>query len=74
MKDGYGGKVIYEFAASKPKSYTIIDENNCEKSVHKGHNSIFKSSEFKDVVNKFHLKNMKFILKKAIKYLYLFWW
>ena len=51
MKDGYGGKVIYEFGAPKPKSYTIIDENNCEKSAHKDHTSNFKSSEFKDAVN-----------------------
>ena len=51
MKDEYGGKAIYEFASPKPKSYTIIDENNCEKSVHKGHSPNFKSSEFKDVIN-----------------------
>ena len=51
MKDEYGGKAIYEFASPKPKSYTIIDENNCEKSVHKGHSSNFKSSEFKDIIN-----------------------
>ena len=50
MKDEYGGKFIFEFAAPKTKSYTVIDENNLEKSVHKGHTSIFKSSEFKDVV------------------------
>ena len=31
MKDEYGGIVIYKFAAPKPKSYTIIDENNCQK-------------------------------------------
>ena len=31
MKYEYGGIVIYKFAAPKPKSYTIIDENNCEK-------------------------------------------
>ena len=31
MKDQYGGTFIYEFASPKPKSYTIIDENNCEK-------------------------------------------
>ena len=48
MKDEYGGKVILEFAAPKLKSYTVIDKNNQEKSVHKGHTSNFKSSEFKD--------------------------
>ena len=31
MKDEYGGKVIFELASSKPKSYTLIDANNCEK-------------------------------------------
>ena len=46
MKDEYGGKVIYEIAAPKPKSYTIIDENNHEKSVHIGHTSNFESSKF----------------------------
>ena len=51
MKDEYGGTVIYEFAAPKPNSYTVIDENNCEKSVHEGHTSNFKSSEFKDAIN-----------------------
>ena len=51
MRDAYGRKTIYEFASSKPKSHTIINENNCEKSVHKGHSSNFKSSEFKDVIN-----------------------
>ena len=50
MKDEYGGKDIYEIAAPKPKSYTIIDENNHEKSVHKSHTSNFESSEFKDAV------------------------
>ena len=51
MKDEYGGKVIFEFAAPKPKSYTVIDENNYEKSVNKGHNSNIRSDEFKDVIN-----------------------
>ena len=27
----YGGKVVFEFASSKAKSYSIIDANNCEK-------------------------------------------
>ena len=50
MKNQYGGKVILEFEAPKSKSYTVIDKNNQEKSVHKGHTSNFKSSEFEDVV------------------------
>ena len=62
MKDGYGGKVIFEFASSKPKSYTIIDENNCEKRVHKGHTSSFKSSKFKDAL--FNKKVFRHVMKK----------
>ena len=51
MKDECGGTPISEFVGPKPKSYTLIDINNCEKSVHKGHNFNFESSEFKNVVN-----------------------
>ena len=51
MKDEYCGKVLYEFGAPKPKSYTIITENNHEKSVNEGHNSNIGSDEFKDVLN-----------------------
>ena len=51
MKDEYGGTPISEYAGAKPKSYTLIDINNCEKSTHKGHSSNFKSSEFKDIIN-----------------------
>ena len=51
MKDEYGGNPILEYVGAKPKSYTLIDINNYEKSVHKGHTSNFKSSKFKDVVN-----------------------
>ena len=51
MKDEYGGTTIIEFAASKPKSYKIIDANNCEKSVHKSYNSIIRSNKFKDIIN-----------------------
>ena len=81
MKDQYGGTTIIEFAASKPKSYKIIDANKCEKSVHKGYNSIIRSNKFKDIINnkkvvrhkmkKYNLKIIKCILKKIIKYLYL---
>ena len=64
MKDEYGGKVIYEFVRAKPKSYTIIDVNNCEKSVHKGHSFNFKSSEFKDIIN--NRKVVRHSMKKII--------
>ena len=62
MKVEYGGTVVLEFAASKPKSYTLIDVNNYEKSIHKGHNSNFKSSEFKDVL--FSKKVLRHTMKK----------
>ena len=55
-------EVIFEFASSKPKSYTIIDENNCERSDHKGHTSNFKSSEFKDAL--FNKKVFRHATKK----------
>ena len=51
MKDEYGGTPIVEFILPKPKSYTLIDGDNYEKSRHKSHSPSFKSSKFKDVVN-----------------------
>ena len=51
MKDECGGTPISEFVGPKPKSYMLIDINNCEKSVHKGHKFNFKSNEFKNLVN-----------------------
>ena len=51
MKHKNGGAPIIEFISSKPKSNTVIDVNNYEKIVHKGHNSNIKSDEFKDVIN-----------------------
>ena len=35
IKDEYGRTPILEYVGAKPKSYTLIDINNCEKSVHK---------------------------------------
>ena len=49
MKDEYGGTAIYEFVGPKPKIYSIIDVNNCEKSVYKGHNSNIGHNEFIEV-------------------------
>ena len=51
MKHENGGAPIIEFISSKPKSNTVIDVNNYEKSVHKGHNSNIRSDEFKEVIN-----------------------
>ena len=36
MKDEYGGTAIYEFVGPKPKMYSILDVNNCEKVCIKG--------------------------------------
>ena len=51
MKDEYAGKNIYEVIAIKPKSYTIICENNQEKCTCKEHNANFTSNGYKDVQN-----------------------
>ena len=48
MKDEYGGTVIFEYAGTKSKMYSILHINNYEKSIHKGHNSSIKYDEFKD--------------------------
>ena len=50
MKDEYGGTIIREFIGPKPKMYSIRNINNCEKSVHKGHNSNIGHDEFKDTL------------------------
>ena len=49
LKDEYGGTAIYEFVGPKSKMYSILDVNNCEKSVHEGHNSNIGHDEFIDV-------------------------
>ena len=49
MKVEYGGTAICEYIGTKSKMYSIRDVNNYEKSVHKGHNSLIKNEEFKDV-------------------------
>ena len=63
MKDEYGGKVIYEFAAPKPKAYTVIDENNYEKSVHKGDTckNIYNGNISLDAPKKRTKKNGKYV-------------
>ena len=73
MKDEYGGTLILQYAGAQPKSYTVIDVNNYEKSTYKGHSSNFRSSEFKDTLfnKKFRYIMKKYILEKAIKCLYL---
>ena len=48
-KDEYGGTAIYKFTGTKSKMYSILDVNNWEKSVYKGHNSNIGHNEFLDV-------------------------
>ena len=49
MKDEYGGTAIYEFVRKNSKMYSVLDVNNCKKSVYKGHNSNIGHNEFLDV-------------------------
>ena len=49
VKDEYGGTAIYKFIGTKSKMYSILDVNNWEKSVYKGHNSNIGHNEFLDV-------------------------
>ena len=49
MKDEYGGIALYEFVETKSKMYSLLDVNNCEKSVYKGHNANIGHNEFIDV-------------------------
>ena len=74
-------KFFMSLEHQKAKSYTIITENNHEKSVNKGHNSNIGSDEFKDVLNnkkvvrhsmkKKTSKNHKIYTQESNKYLYL---
>ena len=74
-------KFFMSLEHQKAKSYTIIIENNHEKSVNKGHNSNIGSDEFKDVLNnkkvvrhsmkKKTSKNHKIYTQESNKYLYL---
>ena len=47
MKDEYGGTAIYEFVGPKPKMYSILDVNNCEKVCIKGKILILGMMNFK---------------------------
>ena len=48
MKDEYGGVLIFKFIGLKSKMYSILDENNNEKSTNKGHNALIEFKEFED--------------------------
>ena len=50
-----------QFIGPKPKMYSIRNVNNCEKSVHKGHNSNIGHDEFKinKEVIRYNMKGIK---------------
>ena len=50
MKDEYGGKLIFKFVGLKSKMYSILDENNNEKSANKGHNAFKGFKELQDTL------------------------
>ena len=58
MKDEYGGKIIYKFASTKPKMYSIQTVDKSEESIHKGHNSFIGYDQYEDVLfNKKVIRN-----------------
>ena len=50
MKDQYGGTLIKTFIRLKSKMYSILDENNNEKSTNKRHNAFIEFKEFEDTL------------------------
>ena len=52
MKDEYGGVPVIKFIGLKTKMYSILDENNNEKSTNKGHNAFIEFKEFQDALLK----------------------
>ena len=46
MKDEYGGKLNLKYIGLKSKMYSILDENDNEKSTNKGHNAFIEFKEF----------------------------
>ena len=50
MKDEYGGKLIKIFIGLKSKMYSILDENDNEKSTNKGYNAFIEFKEFYDTL------------------------
>ena len=50
MKDQYGLVLIIKFVGLKSKMYSILDENNNEKSTNKEHNAFIDFQEFYDTL------------------------
>ena len=50
MKDEYGGILIKIFVGLKSNMYSLLDENNNEKSTNKEHNAFIEFKEFQDTL------------------------
>ena len=59
MKDEYGAARIIKFVGLKSKMYSILDENNNEKSINKGHNAFIEFQEFYDKLFKKRFLDIK---------------
>ena len=57
MKDQYGGALIKTFIRLKSKMYSILDENNNERSTNKRHNAFIELKEFEDTLFKKKTQN-----------------
>ena len=57
MKDQYGGTLIKTFIRLKSKMYSILDENNNERSTNKRHNAFIELKEFEDTLFKKKTRN-----------------
>ena len=62
MNDEYGGIAKWIFVGTKSKIYSILDVNNCEKRIYKGHNFSIRNDEFMDVL--FNKKVIRHITKR----------
>ena len=54
-----GGKLIFKFLGLKSKMYSIIDENNNEKSTNNGHNAFTEFKECQDTLFKKRFLDIK---------------
>ena len=61
MKDEYGGKLIKKCIGLKSKMYSILDENDNEKSANKGHTAFIEFKEFYDTL--FEKKILRHIMR-----------
>ena len=64
MKDEYEGMLIKNFVGLKSKMYSILDENNKEKSTNKGHNVFIEFEEFQETL--FQKKNLRHTVSDEI--------